>query len=518
MSASILWADDEIDLLRPHVIFLQGKGYTVETVNNGLDAVEKISRSAFDIVFLDENMPGLTGLETLSRIKAVAPNTPVVMITKSEEEHIMEGAIGGKISDYLIKPVNPNQILLALKKNLDTRRLVTERSTSAYQQQFRQISMRLSPSLSVAEWKAVYNELVGWELELSGLADPSMADVLRSQWAEANDVFSRYVAERYEGWVGGKAKEAPLLSHQLLHHHLLPQLKKKADGPLFLVVIDNLRLDQWRVLEPVLAEHFRTEGQDLFFSILPSATQYARNALFAGLLPAEIQRRFPQYWKWEEEEGSKNAHEEQLLEAFLQRNGLHVKLAYHKITNLAAGKKVAETLDNLMGNALNVVVYNFVDMLSHARTEMEVIRELASDDAAYRSLTRSWFEHSPLLDILKGIAERGGRVLLTTDHGTVRVSEPSKIVGDRSTTSNLRYKHGRNLSYEGRDVLAVKDPSKIGLPRQNVSSVYVFARSDKYLVYPNNYNHFATYYRHTFQHGGISMEEMMVPVAHLTAR
>lgn len=517
MTTNILWADDEIDLLRPHVLFLQGKGFGVDTVNNGMDAVEMAQGKEYDIIFLDENMPGMSGLETLGKIKNIQPRVPVVMITKSEEEHIMEEAIGGKISDYLIKPVNPNQILLSIKKNLDTRRLVSEKTNSSYQQQFRQLGMRLGDRMDPAEWSKLYEELVRWELELSGSQDQGMTEILRSQWSEANEMFSRFVADNYLDWLGGKDKDAPLLSHQMMKEKVVPHINESG-SPLFLVLIDNLRLDQWRVLEPIISEFFRVEEEGLFYSILPTATQYARNALFAGMMPSEIEKKYPGKWINEEEEGSKNANEDVFIDGFLKNNKKNVKFSYHKILNLNAGRKLSESLDNLMGNPFNVIVYNFVDMLSHARTEMEVIRELAEDDAAYRSLTKSWFEHSPLFDIFKGIAERGGRVIITTDHGTIRVNEPSKVVGDRNTNTNLRYKHGRNLSYEDRDVLVVKDPAKAFLPRANVSTVYIFAKNDRFFVYPNNYNHFVTYYRHTFQHGGISMEEMLVPWAVLKPR
>jgi CheY-like chemotaxis protein len=517
MTATILWADDEIDLLRPHVLFLQAKGYTVDTVNNGLDAVEKSAAKEYDIIFLDENMPGLSGLETLNRIKAVQPHVPVIMITKSEEEHIMEEAIGGKISDYLIKPVNPNQILLSLKKNLEGRRLVSEKTTSSYQQQFRQLGMRLGDRMDAEEWKQLYSELVKWELDLVGGQDQGMTEILRSQWNEANDQFCRFVEKNYLDWLNSPDKDAPLMSHQLFKAKVAPLIDEK-QPPLFMVLIDNLRLDQWRVLEPIIGEFFRTEEQGMFYSILPTATQYARNALFAGMMPSEIEKRYPGKWVSEDHEGSKNASEEDFIAGQLKSLGKNVKFSYHKILNLTAGRKLADSLDNLMGNPLNVIVYNFVDMLSHARTEMEVIRELADDDAAYRSLTKSWFEHSPLFDIIKGIAERGGRMVITTDHGTIRVGEPSKVVGDRNTNSNLRYKFGRNLTYENRDVLVVKDPAKAFLPKVNVSTVYIFAKLDKFFVYPNNYNHFVTYFRHTFQHGGISMEEMMVPWVVMKAR
>ena len=363
----------------------------------------------------------------------------------------------------------------------------------------------------------LYDELVRWDLELSGNPDQSMAEILRSQWREANDQFCRFVERNYVDWVNGKGDDVPLQSHQLIKAKVAPLIDEKR-SPLFMVLIDNLRLDQWRVLEPILNEHFRVEEQDLFFSILPTATQYARNALFAGMMPSEIEKRFPGKWLTEDAEGSKNAHEEEFLAAQLQRLGKGVKHSYHKITSLAQGRKLAESIDNLMGNALNVIVYNFVDMLSHARTEMEVIRELAEDDAAYRSLTRSWFEHSPLRDVLLGIAARKGRLVITTDHGTIRVESPSKVVGDRNTNTNLRYKHGRNLTFEERDVLVVKDPAKAFLPKANVSTTFIFAKQDAFFVYPNNYNHFVNYYRHTFQHGGISMEEMMVPVVVLNPR
>lgn len=517
MSVNILWADDEIDLLRPHVLFLEQKGYTVNTVNNGLDAVDQVGKHEFDIVFLDENMPGLSGLETLNRIKGMAPRTPVIMITKSEEEHIMEEAIGSKISDYLIKPVNPNQILLALKKHLDAKRLVNEKSNTSYQQNFTRLSMRLSDRLNAKEWMTLYDELVRWDLELSGNPDQSMVEILRSQWAEANDLFSRFVERNYLDWLTGKSTDAPLQSHQLFKAKVAPLIDEQ-QTPLFMVLIDNLRLDQWRIIEPIVNEYFKVEDQGMFFSILPTATQYARNALFAGMMPGDIEKRFPGKWINEDEEGSKNANEDEFLTDQLKRLGKHVKHSYHKITNITQGKKLAESLHELMGNPLNVIVYNFVDMLSHARTEMEIIRELAEDEPAYRSLTRSWFEHSPLLDMLKTIAEKRCRLVITTDHGTIRVTEPSKVIGDRNTNTNLRYKHGRNLTYEAKDVFAVKDPAKALLPRANVSTTYIFTKRDFYFVYPNNYNQYVNFYRNTFQHGGISLEEMIVPVIQLKAR
>lgn len=512
----ILWADDEIDLLRPHVLFLKEKGYDVTTATSGIEAAELVGKEDFDIVFLDENMPGLSGLETLTRIKNQRNEVPVIMITKSEEENLMEDAIGSKIADYLIKPVNPNQILLSLKKILDNKRIISEKTTSGYQQEFRSIGMTLSDRLSWQEWTDVYRKLVFWELELEKSNDQSMQEILTMQKQEANVAFGKFIEQNYVNWLNGKDKNPPTQSHTLLKNKLAPQLEK--EGTIFFVLIDNLRFDQWKVLQPVLSQYFKVESEEMFCSILPTATQYARNALFAGLLPSEIEKRFPSLWKNDDDEGGKNLHEEEFLAANLKRLGKDVKFSYHKITNYSAGKKLAESIPNLMQNKLNVIVYNFVDMLSHARTEMEVIRELADDDAAYRSLTLSWFEHSPIHDIIRQIAEKKCRMIITTDHGTIKVTEPSKVVGDRNVNTNLRYKQGKSLDYVKRDVFEVRNPADVFLPKNNVSSAYIFAKQDYFFAYPNNYNHYVTYYRNTFQHGGISLEEMIIPYIVLTAK
>ncbi|MCC6690647.1 MAG: bifunctional response regulator/alkaline phosphatase family protein [Bacteroidia bacterium] len=506
---NILWADDEIDLLKPHVLFLTDKGYGVQTANSGDVALEMVKKNNFDIVFLDENMPGLSGLETLSKIKNIYPGLPVVMITKSEEERIMEDAIGSKISDYLIKPVNPNQILLSLKKTLDNKRLVSEKTTSGYQQEFRNIGMSLSDRLSFTEWCEVYKKLVFWELELEKSNDLGMNEILKMQKSEANKLFCKYVETNYTNWINGKDKAPPLLSHTILKNRLLPLLSNEA--PVFLLVLDNLRYDQWKMIQPIVSEYYRVESEEIFSSILPSATQYARNALFAGLMPSEIEKLFPKLWLNDEDEGGKNMHEEEFMAAQLKRWGKDIKFSYNKITNLAAGKKLAENISNLLKNKLNIIVYNFVDMLSHARTEMEVIRELANDESAYRSITVSWFKHSPLHDILQQLADKKIRIVITTDHGTIKVTEASKVVGDRNVNTNLRYKTGKSMDYVKKDVFEVRNPADIHLPKQHVSSVFVFAKEDLFFAYPNNFNHYANYYRNTFQHGGISMEEMLIP-------
>jgi DNA-binding response OmpR family regulator len=506
---AILWADDEIDLLKPHIMFLREKGYDVFTSNNGVEAIEILQSRPFNIVFLDEQMPGLSGVETLIQIKNLYPNLPVVMITKSEEESIMEDAIGSKISDYLIKPVNPNQILLSLKKNLDNKKLISEKTAFSYQQQFRNIGMEISNRLSFEEWMVVYRKLIFWELELERSQDPGIMSILKMQKDEAGQVFSRFVEQNYMDWVNGKSQNRPVMSHTLIRDKVIPLLDETPQ--LFLIVIDNLRYDQWKVLQPIIEELFRVERDEIYFSILPTTTQYARNALFSGLMPTEIEKKYPKYWVNEEEEGSKNQFESELLGEQLRRFGRDIKFSYHKILNLTAGRKLVETLPNLAGNPFNVIVYNFIDMLSHARTEMEVIRELADDEAAYRSLTVSWFEHSPLYDIMKFLADKKIKTVITTDHGSVKVDGPVKIVGDKATNTNLRYKTGRSLSYNRREVFEVKNPADVFLPKTNVSSNYVFCRGSDFFAYPNNYNYYVNYYRNTFQHGGISMEEMMVP-------
>ena len=506
---NVLWVDDEIDLLKPHIIFLDQKGYNVSTANNGDDAIDMLTDQTFDIIFLDENMPGLSGIETLAIIKDNYPNLPVIMITKSEEERIMEDAIGSNIADYLIKPVNPNQILLALKKNLENKKIISEKTTQAYQQEFRNIGMEISNNLTHSEWVDVYRKLVNWELKLESSKDESISEILQMQKSEANQVFSKFIEKNYRDWLSGSGSDRPVLSHTLFREKVFPVLDKP--DPVFLILIDNLRYDQWKILQPVLEEYFRVEKDELFYSILPTTTQFARNALFSGLMPSEIEKKYPRYWLNEDDEGTKNQFEGELLGELLKRFGRDVKYYYTKILNLAAGRKLVELLPNLMVNRLNVIVYNFVDMLSHARTEMEVIRELAGDESAYRSLTLSWFMHSPLIEIIRYLADKNINLIITTDHGSVRVQNPVKVVGDKSTTTNLRYKSGRSLNYNAKEVFEVRNPADVFLPRTNVSSTFIFSRRNDFFAYPNNYNYYVNYYRDTFQHGGISLEEMIVP-------
>lgn len=516
MDKTILWADDEMDLLKAHIIFLEEKGYKVITATNGSDALDLMDKNDVDLVLLDENMPGLNGIETLSKIKQSKPLIPVIMITKSEEEAIMEDAIGSKISDYLIKPVHPKQILSSIKKNLDNKRLISEKTTSIYQQEFRKLGMTLNEKLNFAEWCELYKKLIFWELELEKSSDESMFEILTMQKKEANSLFFKFIEQNYLDWLNGKSKETPVMSHTLIKNKLVPLLDKS--DSVFFLLIDNLRFDQWKIIQELIEEYYKVEHEEIFCSILPTATHYARNAMFAGLMPGEIEKKYPKLWVGEEDEEGKNLHEEELLAEQLKRLGKNIKLSYHKITNHQAGKKLADNISTLYSNKLNVVVYNFVDMLSHARTEMEIIRELADNEAAYRSITKSWFLHSPLFDIIKKIHEDKKTIAIATDHGTIHVKEPSRVVGDKNTNTNLRYKTGKSLDYNKKDVFEIKNPSDAFLPKQNISSCYIFAKEDKFFAYPNNYNYYVSYYKNTFQHGGISLEEMLIPFVVLSPK
>jgi CheY-like chemotaxis protein len=503
---TILWVDDEIDLLKPHILFLEGKNYEVVTCKSGQEALEEIGKMPVDIIFLDENMPGISGLETLNEIKVIDSSIPVVMITKSEEELIMEEAIGSKIADYLIKPVNPNQILLSLKKNLDHSRLVSERTTAIYQQEFRKIAMDLSMVNSYQEWVDLYKKLIYWELKLEDIEDSSMFEILESQKVEANNQFGKFIEKNYEDWFFGH--DGPVLSHTLFKEWVKPELKQ---APTLLVVIDNLRYDQWLAFERSVGAFYKKTKEESYFSILPTATQYARNAIFSGLTPMDMEKKHPNWWKNDTDEGGKNLFEDKFLGEQLKRLGLDLKWEYHKISSLKQGKQLSQNFKSQKDNDLTVIVYNFVDMLSHSKTEMEVIKELASNDKAYRSLTQSWFKNSPLLEIIQQAQNMGLKLIITTDHGTINVKHPSKVIGDKETSLNLRYKTGRSLSYEQKDVFEARNPAQIHLPSINMSSSFIFAKNDLFFAYPNNYNHYVSYYRNTFQHGGVSLEEMIIP-------
>ena len=507
-NGKILWADDEIDMLKAHVLFLESKGYEVVCATNGRDAVQSAMEQHFDIIFLDENMPGLSGLETLSLIKERDALVPIVMITKSEEENLMNQAIGKKIADYLIKPVNPHQILLCLKKNLNKKEIISSTTTDDYRSEFGRIGMQINDSFSIDDWMDVYKKLVYWELELEQ-TEHQMSEMLQMQKEEANSTFVKFIKKNYEGWFKDDA-DRPFMSQDVFKKKIFPLLDN--GEKIFFVVFDNFRFDQWRMVRELLHGDFVVEEEELCCSILPTATQYARNAIFSGLLPLQIKNMFPQYWVEEADEEGKNNYEAELIQTQLDRYRKKYSFSYHKINDSVACEKLIADFPKYSQNPLNVVVFNFVDMLSHARTESKMIRELASSEAAYRSLTRSWFRHSPIEAFFKMLSQKGAKVVITTDHGSIRVDKAIKVIGDRNTNTNLRYKVGKNLDYNKKEVFEIKQPDKVGLPSPNVSSTYIFACNDDFMAYPNNYNYYVQYYRDTFQHGGISMEEMFVPM------
>ncbi|HPF92489.1 MAG TPA: bifunctional response regulator/alkaline phosphatase family protein [Tenuifilaceae bacterium] len=513
MNVSILWVDDEIDLLSPHIMFLEQRSYTVSTATNGHDALDLVASNDFDIVFLDENMPGISGLETLAGIKQAKPNLPVVMVTKSEEESIMDQAVGAKIADYLIKPVKPNQVLLSVKKHVHKDKLVSEKTTTDYQQAFGQIGMQINSARSFDEWTAIYRKLTQWSIQLTESTDPSIADLLSMQLTEANNEFGKFIKANYLSWFEPSNTEKPMMSHNLMRNLVFPTIDTGTN--VLLLVIDNFRFDQWLAIQDLIAPYWRVEKELIYTSILPTATQYARNALFSGLMPLEIQQKYPQFWVFDEEEEGKNLFEQELLKAQIQRLGKGYKLHYEKCSNIRQNSSLSSNLKQVLSNNLTVLVYNFVDVMSHARTEMQMMRQLASDEAAYLSLTRSWFKHSDLFALIKEAAEAGVKLMLTTDHGTIRVKNPVKVVGDRATSTNLRYKLGKNLNYNPKQVFEVRKPEEVHLPKPNVSSSFIFALNNDFFAYPNNYNHYANYYRDTFQHGGVSIEEMLIPFVEL---
>ena len=509
----LLWVDDEIEQLRAQILFLQKKGYEVDTVSNGTDAIDMCQERNYDLILLDEQMPGISGLETLQRIKENHPTLPVVMVTKSEEENIMEQAIGQKIADYLIKPVNPNQVLLTLKKNIHRKEIETEVTQSQYQQSFQQIAMQIMDCRSWHDWVEVYKRLVHWELELSA-TDSNMTEMLQMQKQEANAGFAKYIKKEYLGWLETR-KDAPLLSPDIFKTKVFPLLNE--GKKVMLIVLDNFRYDQWRMLAHELMGQFDID-EELYCSILPTATQYARNAIFSGLMPNKIAQMFPDLWVDEDEEEGKNLNEEPLIQTQLERYRRHNTFSYHKVNTSAEADKLMQQMKNMEKNDLNVVVFNFIDMLSHARTESRMVRELANNESAYRSITLSWFRHSVIADFFRQLAQSDYKVIVTTDHGSIRCTQPVKIIGDRNTNTNLRYKLGKNLAYDDKSLFAIKDPRKAELPAPNLSTSYVFATGDSFFAYPNNYNYYVSYYRDTFQHGGISMEEMIIPLITMTGK
>ncbi len=508
--AKILWVDDEIELLKPHILFLESKGYEIDTCNNGEDAVEMVREESYDLVILDEMMPGATGLETLPRIKEVRPTLPIIMVTKSEQEQIMDKAIGSKIADYIIKPVNPNQVLLSIKKNLHSRELITETTTADYRSGFGEIATSLNDAVTFEDWCTIYRRLTTWDIGLSETSDESIREVLYYQKNEANGEFCKFIRRRYLDWINNRDADTPVMSHTLMRSKIFPIIES-GKNPVTLLLIDNFRLDQWRSVNMMLHPYFDIADEEFYCAILPSATQYARNAIFAGLMPLAIDKLMPDKWLNDNEDGGKNMYEEEFLRRLLYQAGKTWKMTFDKLVKPEAGRRLLDNMTHVYNADFSVIVYNFLDILSHARTETEIIRELTEDEAAFRSLTHSWFEHSELYAMLKLLSEKGHTVIITSDHGTIRVNNAIKIVGDRETSTNLRYKTGTKLDYNLKEVFAITRPADAGLPQSNLTSTYVFAYGRDFFTYPNNANKYVRYYKDTFQHGGISMEELIVP-------
>lgn len=511
----ILWVDDEIDLLKAHLKLLQQKGYFVETATNGQDAIELVKEKRYDLVFLDEMMPGKGGLETLSEIKDIMPGLPVVMVTKSEAESLMEDAIGGKITDYLVKPVNPSQILLACKKILEAKKIAGEYVSRDYTMEFQKISLSLMNTMTEREWIDLYVNVTNWEVELDEHPGLGLSQTLLDQKRQCNVEFGKFVERKYRSWLDQENRPVPL-SPDVLERFVIPELNEKTS--VFFFVIDCLRLDQWLVMEHMLADYY-TIDKDYYFSILPTATPYSRNAIFSGLFPLDLEKRFPEIWQaGEDDESSRNRHEHQLMDKLLERKKIQLKpeSKYVKILDAEFGRQVEANILSYTQGKLTAIVVNFVDMLAHGRSDSPLLKEIAPDEPAYRSLTSSWFQHSSLFSMLKVLASKKHvKIILTTDHGSVRCLRGSKVIGDREASTNLRYKFGRNLKIDEKEAVFVKTPTDYRLPRGGVTTNYVIAKEDYYFVYPTDYHRYLNQYRDSFQHGGISMEEMILPVVKL---
>ncbi len=523
---NILWVDDEIDLLRPHIILLEHRGYSVNTATNGEDAVELFRQHHPDLVFLDENMIGMSGLETLSMLKDIDISVPVVMVTKNETESVMEEAIGRKIDDYLTKPVNPTQILAACKKFLESEKITSQKFTQDYLQGFNDVSSRLRDKLSWQEWVEIYDKLVGWSMELDKYPDLGLAETLTNQWRECNASFSRFIEDNYKDFLHKPDDAAtPVFSPRVVDKYVMPHLRsyegRPADSPVFFFVIDCLRLDQWLLMEELLRPLY-TIKKDFYCGILPTATPYARNSIFAGLYPSEIQKHYPELWvEGSGDDHSQNKHEKEFLTKLLERRRIKLKndIKYVKIIDTDFGKKIENEILSYANNHLNAIVVNVVDMIAHSRSDYPILKEIAPNESAYRSLTRSWFQHSSLYGMLKTLATvKNAKIVITTDHGSVRCLRGAKVLGDKETSTCLRFKFGRNVKADKRNALIIDRPEDYYLPRHQVTTNYIIAKEDFYFVYPTEYNHYLNQYRDSFQHGGISLEEMILPVLTLEAK
>ncbi|MCB0833084.1 MAG: bifunctional response regulator/alkaline phosphatase family protein [Bacteroidetes bacterium] len=516
----IIWADDEIELLRPHILFLQQRGYEVTPVTNGEDAISQVNRSGCDLVLLDEMMDGKDGLTTLEEIKDQHPLLPVIMITKSEEERLMDDAIGRKIDFYLTKPVNPSQILLACKQIFETKAITEQRISQDYVKAFNEISQRLGGELTFRDWYDINLSLCQWNLEMDSYPELGLRETLNDQISACNVEFGKYIERHYSNWINaGPGHPRPEFSTDIVRKYVAPKLIE--GRRVVFIVIDCLRLDQWLGFESYLSSLY-TFDRRYYFSILPTATPYSRNAIFSGLFPLEIEKKFPEVWaKGEEDESSKNRFEKEFLEHQIKNLKIPLKtdVKYIKILNVDAAKNLeGQILSFVESNELTAVVINFLDILAHSRSDSNVIKEIAPDERAYRSLSNSWFMHSPLLDMLKTLARADCSIVITSDHGSIRSLHGTQVIGDRETSTSLRYKYGKNIKANSKHALFIKNPADYKLPSRGVNTQYMIAKEDYYFVYPTNYHHYLNYYKDTFQHGGVSMEEMIMPVIELTGK
>jgi CheY-like chemotaxis protein len=510
----ILWVDDEIDSLKSHLLFLEKKGFAVTPAMSGDDAILAVEKQAFDLVLLDEMMPGKDGLTTLEEIKDLRPHMPVVMVTKSEEESLMDDAIGSKIDDYLVKPVNPSQILLVIKRLLDSKKIIGSSSMRRYVTEINRFNQKLYGPLEPEDWHEAARIVAEWELELDASNDEGLKETHDGTKKEWNTEFTKYIQSTYQSWLDKDRR--PLLSPDVVGRFVVPPLKSKKQ--VLFIVVDCLRLDQWMMVEPLVAEFFDIK-RDYYYSILPTATPFARNALFAGMFPDDISNVYPENYRIQDE-GSLNRFEDRLFADNLARHGLRFdkQIKYVKVYNNTEGEELARRTADFYETPASAFVFNFLDILAHGRSNNVILKEIAGTEAAFRSLMRSWFVHSPLFSILKTFSERGFTVVLTSDHGSVLCQRGTMAHGRRTTSTNLRYKYGDNLKSDPKESLLIKKPGDWRLPMFSLATTYIIAKEDFYFVYPNNFNEMVRQFQNSFQHGGISLEEMIVPVATLTPR
>ncbi|MCH9025129.1 MAG: response regulator [candidate division Zixibacteria bacterium] len=509
----ILWVDDEIDSFKPHILFLEKRGYEVKGSMSGDEAIELVGKEKFDLVLLDEMMPGKDGLTTLEEIKEINPHLPVVMVTKSEEESLMDDAIGQKIDDYLVKPINPSQILIVIKRLLDSRKIISGSSMKRYITEINKFNDKLDGRIEPEDWYEAARILSSWDLELDANADVGLAQTLEGTRKEWNIEFTKYIEKNYVGWL--RSDKRPLLSPDITSRYVVPELKKK--NKVLFIVVDCMRLDQWMLIEPLIAEFYNI-SREYYFSIIPTATPFSRNALFAGMFPDEIHRVYPETYAVTDE-GSLNRFENRFFADNLSRQGVRpAGSKYVKIFNNTEGEEIAKRISDYYENQLVTFVFNFLDILAHGRSSNVILKEIAGTESAFRSLMKSWFVHSPLFTILKSFAKKDFTIVITSDHGSVFCNRGTIAHGKRTTSTNLRYKYGDNLNSDPKDSILIKKPEQWRLPSMTLATTYIIAKEDFYFVYPNNYNEMVRHFQKSFQHGGISLEEMVVPLAVLTPR